>query len=44
MTLSSNQTLDLSATTFRTEAAAIVDAKPDVIMTEALGPTEAAFL
>ncbi len=44
MTLVSNQTLDLSANTFRTEAAAIAAAKPDVIMTEALGPTEAAFL
>jgi ABC-type branched-subunit amino acid transport system substrate-binding protein len=44
MKLVSNQTLDLSANTFRTEAAAIAAAKPDVIMTEALGPTEAAFL
>ena len=43
-TLSANETLDLSATTFRTEAAAIVNSKPDVILTEALGPTEAAFL
>ncbi|HUY30955.1 MAG TPA: ABC transporter substrate-binding protein [Acidimicrobiales bacterium] len=39
-----NETLDLSATTFRTEAAKIVAAHPDVIFTEALGPTEAAFL
>ncbi|HEX8976225.1 MAG TPA: ABC transporter substrate-binding protein [Solirubrobacteraceae bacterium] len=44
MTLVSNQTLDLSANTFRTEAAAVAGAKPDVILTEALGPTEAAFL
>ena len=44
MKLVSNQTLDLNANTFRTEAAAIAAAKPDVIMTEALGPTEAAFL
>ncbi|MEA2211899.1 MAG: hypothetical protein QOF83_1847 [Solirubrobacteraceae bacterium] len=44
MKLVSNQTLDLSANTFRTEAAAVSAAKPDVIMTEALGPTEAAFL
>jgi ABC-type branched-subunit amino acid transport system substrate-binding protein len=44
MTLVSNQTLDLSANTFRTEAASIVAAKPDVILTEALGPTEASFL
>jgi ABC-type branched-subunit amino acid transport system substrate-binding protein len=42
--LVSNQTLDLSASTFRTEAAKIVDSKPDVILTEALGPTEASFL
>jgi branched-chain amino acid transport system substrate-binding protein len=44
MTLVSNQTLDLNATTFRTEAAAIVNAKPDVILTEALGPAEASFM
>jgi ABC-type branched-subunit amino acid transport system substrate-binding protein len=44
MTLVANETLDLSANTFRTEAAQIVNAKPDVILTEALGPTEAAFL
>jgi branched-chain amino acid transport system substrate-binding protein len=44
MTLVANQTLDLHATTFRTEAAKIVAAKPDVIMTEALGPPEASFL
>ncbi len=44
MTLVANQTLDLNATTFRTEAARIVAAKPDVILTEALGPPEAAFL
>jgi branched-chain amino acid transport system substrate-binding protein len=42
--LTSNQTLDLSATTFRTEADAIVLSKPDVILTEALGSTDAAFL
>jgi len=42
--LVSNQTLDLSANTFRTEAAKIVDSKPDAILTEALGPTEASFL
>jgi branched-chain amino acid transport system substrate-binding protein len=44
MTLVANETLDLSATTFRTEAAKIVAAKPDVILTEALGPPEASFL
>ena len=38
MSLVANQTLDLSANTFRTEAARIVAAKPDVILTEALGP------
>jgi branched-chain amino acid transport system substrate-binding protein len=43
-TLVANETLDLSATTFRTEAAKIVSAHPDVILTEALGPPEAAFL
>ncbi|MGB9185589.1 MAG: ABC transporter substrate-binding protein [Solirubrobacteraceae bacterium] len=44
LSLVSNETLDLSATTFRTEAAKIIGAKPDVILTEALGPTEASFL
>ncbi len=44
MSLVANETLDLNATTFRTEAAAIVAAKPDVVLTEALGPTEASFL
>ena len=37
MTLTTNQTLDLHATTFRTEAEAIVQSHPDAIMTEALG-------
>jgi branched-chain amino acid transport system substrate-binding protein len=44
MTLVANETLDLSASTFRTEAAKIVAAHPDVILTEALGPTDATFL
>ena len=44
LSLVANETLDLSATTFRTEAAKIIAAKPDVILTEALGPTEASFL
>jgi ABC-type branched-subunit amino acid transport system substrate-binding protein len=44
MKLVANETLDLHATTFRTEAAKIVAAHPDVIMTEALGPAEGAFL
>jgi len=44
MTLAANETLDLHATTFRTEATKIVNAHPDVILTEALGPAEATFL
>ena len=43
-TLVANETLDLSANTFRTEADKIVAAHPDVIFTEALGPAEATFL
>lgn len=42
--LVANETLDLKATTFRTEAAKILASHPDVILTEALGPAEAAFL
>ena len=37
MTMTTNQTLDLNATTFRTEAEAIIQSHPDAIMTEALG-------
>jgi ABC-type branched-subunit amino acid transport system substrate-binding protein len=44
MTLVDNETLDLHATTFRTEADKIVAAHPDVILTEALGATAASFL
>ena len=44
MKLVANETLDLSATTFRTEADAVIAAKPQVILTEALGPSEATFL
>jgi ABC-type branched-subunit amino acid transport system substrate-binding protein len=44
MQLAANETLDLHATTFRTEADKIVAAHPDVILTEALGATEATFL
>jgi branched-chain amino acid transport system substrate-binding protein len=44
MTLAANETLDLSANTFRTEADKIVAAHPDVILTEALGATDATFL
>jgi len=43
-TLVANETLDLKATTFRTEAAKVIAGHPDVILTEALGPAEAAFL
>jgi ABC-type branched-subunit amino acid transport system substrate-binding protein len=43
-TLVANETLDLSASTFRTEADKIVAAHPDVIFTEALGPADATFL
>src|SRR5712672_3004519 len=39
-TLGANETLSLSATTFRTEAQKIVAAHPDVIMTEALGSAD----
>ncbi len=42
--LVANLTLDLTATTFRTEAARIVAAHPDVIFTEALGSADATFL
>ncbi len=44
MKLVANETLDLNATTFRTEADAIVAAKPQVILTEALGPGDATLL
>ncbi len=40
LTLVANETLDLHATTFRTEAAKIVAAHPDAIMTEALGSAD----
>jgi branched-chain amino acid transport system substrate-binding protein len=40
LTLTTNQSLDLKATTFRTEAAAIVQSHPDAIMTEALGAAD----
>ena len=43
-TLVANETLDLNASTFRTEAAKIVSSHPDVILTEALGSPEATFL
>ncbi|MEO8898156.1 MAG: ABC transporter substrate-binding protein [Candidatus Dormibacter sp.] len=44
MTLASNVTLDLNATSFRTEAATIIQSKPDVIISEAFGPAAASFL
>jgi ABC-type branched-subunit amino acid transport system substrate-binding protein len=40
LTLVDNETLDLNATTFRTEAEKIIQAKPDAIMTEALGSAD----
>jgi branched-chain amino acid transport system substrate-binding protein len=40
ITMTTNQSLDLKATTFRTEAAAIVQSHPDAIMTEALGAAD----
>ena len=40
MKLVANETLDLTATTFRTEAEKIVAAHPDAIMTEALGSAD----
>ena len=44
MKLVANETLQLSATTFQTEAQAIVAAKPQVVLTEALGPADASLL
>ena len=40
LTLATSQTLDLKATTFRTEAEAIIQSHPDAIMTEALGTAD----
>ena len=44
MTLVANETLDLHATTFRSEAQKIVAAHPDAIMTEALGSADPTLL
>jgi ABC-type branched-subunit amino acid transport system substrate-binding protein len=44
MTLVANESLDLNATTFRTEAEKIVQAHPDAIMTEALGSADPTLL
>jgi ABC-type branched-subunit amino acid transport system substrate-binding protein len=40
ITMTTNQTLDESATTFRTEAEAIVASHPQAVMTEALGTAD----
>jgi branched-chain amino acid transport system substrate-binding protein len=40
LTVVANETLDLNATTFRTEAEKIIQAHPDAIMTEALGSAD----
>jgi branched-chain amino acid transport system substrate-binding protein len=40
MTLTTSQSLDLKASTFRTEAEAIIRSHPDAIMTEALGAAD----
>lgn len=42
--LTANVTLDLTASTFRTEAEQVVQSHPDAIMTEALGSADATFL
>jgi len=42
--LTANVTLDLTASTFRTEAETVVQSHPQVIFTEALGSAEATFL
>src|SRR5260370_122436 len=42
--LTTNQSLDLKATTFRTEAEAIIQSHPDAIMTEALGYADPTLL
>ncbi|HZD64561.1 MAG TPA: ABC transporter substrate-binding protein [Acidimicrobiales bacterium] len=44
ITVTANETLNLSANTFRTEASRIVSSHPQAILTEALGPAEATFL
>ena len=44
ITLTANVTLDLTATTFRTEAETVVASHPQAIMTEALGSADATFL
>ena len=44
ITLTTNQTLDESANTFRTEAEAIVSSHPQAVMTEALGTADPTLL
>ena len=39
-----NQALDLKQSSYRTEVAKLLAAKPDVILTEALGPADATYL
>ncbi len=43
MVVAGNETLNLTSTTFRTEAAAILEAHPQVVLTEALGSADATF-
>ncbi len=44
MKLTTNQVLNLSDSTFRTEADAVAASHPQVVLTEALGPADATFL
>jgi branched-chain amino acid transport system substrate-binding protein len=44
ISVADNETLDLKASTFRTEASKIVASHPDAIFIEALGPASASFL
>lgn len=44
MTLADNESINLTATSYRTEVSKIVASHPDVILTEALGPADAILL
>ncbi len=44
MTLTDNETLNLTASSFRTEAEKIVSSHPDGVLTEALGSADAIFM
>jgi len=44
MVVAGNETLNLSASSYRTEAAKIIEAHPQVILTEALGAADATFI